>query len=58
MAVPVLTYESEIWTTIEKEREPKLENAEMKFLRSVARYTKKDGIENIKTRKELDFKGF
>jgi hypothetical protein len=39
-AVPTLAYGSEIWTTTEKQ-EAKIETAEMKFLRSVAGYTRK-----------------
>jgi hypothetical protein len=43
MAVPALAYGSEIWA-ITKRQEAKIETAEMKFLRSVAGYTRKDQI--------------
>jgi hypothetical protein len=47
MAVPILAYGFEIWTT---KTEKKLENAEISFLRIVAGYT----IRNTKTREELN----
>jgi hypothetical protein len=40
IAVPIHTYRYEIWTI--KNQEGKIETAEMKFLRSVAGYTRKD----------------
>jgi hypothetical protein len=47
------TYRSEIWT-ITKKQEAKIETAEMKSLRSVAGYTRKDQIRNTKIREELN----
>jgi hypothetical protein len=47
MAVPTLTYGSEIWNIIKKP-ETKIETAEMKFLRSVAGYTRKEEITILK----------
>jgi hypothetical protein len=52
MAVPTITYGSDIWIITTK-REAKTEIAEMKFLRSVAGYTRNKQL-NIKTRKELN----
>jgi hypothetical protein len=52
MAVPMLTYGSEIWTI--KKQEAKIESAETKFLRSVAGYTRKDQITNTKIREKLN----
>jgi hypothetical protein len=45
MAVLTLTHASKIWT-LTKKQEAKIETAEMKFLRSVASYTRKDQIGN------------
>jgi hypothetical protein len=52
MAVPTLTYSSETWTLTKKQRQ-KIETAEIKFLRNVARYTLKDKIRNTVIRNEL-----
>jgi hypothetical protein len=52
MSVPVLTCRSEIWT-VTKKHEAKNETAEMKFLRSVAGYTRKDQIRNTAISEEL-----
>jgi hypothetical protein len=52
-AVPALTYGSEIWA-ITKKQEGKIETAEMKFLRSVAGYTRKGQIRNTTIREELN----
>jgi hypothetical protein len=53
MAVPTLTYGSEIWT-ITKKQEAKFETAEIKFLMSAAGYARKDQIRNTKIKEELD----
>jgi hypothetical protein len=52
MTVPTLTYGSEISTV--KKQETKIEIAEMKFLRSVAGYRRKDQMRNTKGREELN----
>jgi hypothetical protein len=39
MSVPTLTYEAEIWTVTGKQ-EAKIETAKMKYVRSVAGYTR------------------
>jgi hypothetical protein len=52
MAVPILTYGSEISTITKKKQEGKTETAEMKFLRSVARLQKKDQTRNTKITEE------
>jgi hypothetical protein len=43
MAVPILTYGSEFWT-VTKQQEAKTETAEMRFLKRVPDYTRKDQI--------------
>jgi hypothetical protein len=53
MAVPTLNYRSEI-LTVTKKQEAKTETAEMKILRSVAGYIRKNQIQNIKIREELN----
>jgi hypothetical protein len=53
MVVHTLTYRLDIWTT-KKKQETKIENAEMKFLRCVAGYTRKDQVRNTKIREELN----
>jgi hypothetical protein len=53
MAVPTLTYGSKTWPTT-KTQEAKIETAEIKFLRRVAGYTRRDQIKNNKIREELN----
>jgi hypothetical protein len=60
MVVPLLTYESEIWTAAKNKnkkynsiKEAKTETAELKYL-SVAGYTRKEQTGNTKIRKELN----
>jgi glutathionylspermidine synthase len=50
MAVYTFTYGSETWII---QQQQKLETAEMKFLKSVAGYTRKDQIRNTKIREEM-----
>jgi hypothetical protein len=52
MAVPILTHGSQILTT--KNQEAETENAEMNYLRSVARYASTGQIRNTKIREELN----
>jgi hypothetical protein len=52
MAVPMLTYASENWT-INRSDKKKIESAEVKFLRSVARYTLLDQKRSTDIRSEL-----
>lgn len=54
MAVPTVTYESEIWATTRR-RETKIETSEMEFTRSVPGYIMKSEIRNAKIREELNF---
>jgi hypothetical protein len=55
MAVPTLrTYGSEIWAITKEKWEAKTEAAEMKFLRTVAGYTRKDQIRNTEISEELN----
>jgi hypothetical protein len=54
MAVPTLTYGSEIWTITKKKQEEKIETAEIKFLKRVAGYRRKDQIRNTEIREELN----
>jgi hypothetical protein len=42
MAVTILTYGSDISTTMKRKQEARIETAEMKFLRNVAGYTIKE----------------
>jgi hypothetical protein len=53
MAAHALTYGPKIWT-LTKKQEAKIETAEMKFLRSVAGYTRKDQIKDTKIKEELN----
>jgi hypothetical protein len=52
-AVPTLTCGSEMWTITDKQ-EAKIETAEMKLLRSVASYIRKDQMRNTEIREELN----
>jgi hypothetical protein len=52
MAVPILTYGSEIWVV--KNREQNIKTVEMEFLRSVARYTRRDQVRNTRIREKLN----
>jgi hypothetical protein len=53
MAVPIFTYGPKI-LTITRKQEEKVETAEIKFLRSIAGYTRKDQIRNTKIKEELN----
>jgi hypothetical protein len=53
MAVPVVTYQSEIWAITGKE-EGKVGTAEVKRLRSAADYTRVGQIMSPKIREELN----
>lgn len=52
MAIPTLTYGSETWT-ITKQYHTKIQSSEMKFVRSIAGYTKMDKKYNEDIRQEL-----
>jgi hypothetical protein len=52
MAVPTLLYGCETWA-LKRGDKRKIETAEMRFLRHVAGYTRRDEISNITIRSEL-----
>jgi hypothetical protein len=61
MAVPALTHGSKMWTTTTTattatKQEAKIETAQMKLLKSVAGYIRKDQIRNTNIREELNMK--
>jgi hypothetical protein len=56
VARPTLLYGSETWVTTKRDM-TRLEVAEMRFLRSVKRYTRLDKIRNEVIRKELEISG-
>jgi len=56
VATPALLYGSETWVTTTRDM-TRLEAAEMRFLRSVKRYTRLDKIRSNVIRKELEISG-
>jgi hypothetical protein len=56
VARPSLLYGSETWVTTKRDM-ARLEAAEVRFLRSVAGYTRLDKIRNKFVRKELEISG-
>jgi len=56
LARPTLLYGSETWVTTTRDM-TRLEAAEMRFLRSVKRYTRLDKIRSEVIRKELEISG-